>query len=340
MDCLTSEEIKSLPTQAFDAIKSYVPTTQTMALSVKEHYKPKVKKVEGSMVKGKTRIEKYKTGSFAHIIDPQNLSEHLRCYHVPTKILPRTASLLSTEANILRQEFYKETLLNGDAHGKLNSAIEQLYKHSEENGLQDEFSILPRDMVKRTFIPNFPSDSEVDADEKPYVPPTDPFCPIAQQVALEATQALIDAQTATTSDTNSNCDGDDNGGADVNDVDDDMLDNDDMIVSNGDDNDKSPANETVIATSTTKRFKKQRHSGGSPLTDLSKIATDSAFLRPQLKNLLWPKDWKFYDCGMFEDQIIKAQWPEGLKEYFQNHVQHVHELKNMTAKLLDIASRP
>jgi hypothetical protein len=103
MDSLNSEEIKSLPTQAFDAIKSYVPITQTMVLSVKEHYKPIVKKVKGSMVKGKTRTGRYKTGSFAHVIDPQNLSEYLRLYHVPNKILPRTASLLSTEANILRQ---------------------------------------------------------------------------------------------------------------------------------------------------------------------------------------------------------------------------------------------
>jgi hypothetical protein len=232
MDCLTSEEIKSLPTQAFDAIKSYVPITQTMVLSVKGCYKPKSKKVEGSTVKGKTRIEKYKTGSFAHVIDPQNLSECLRCYHVPTKILPRTASLLSTEANVLREEFYKKTLLNGDAHGKLNSAIKQLYKHSEENGVQDKFSILPEGMVKNTFIPDAPSESEVDVDEEPHVPPKDRWNAEYEYIgaAFEATQALIDARTATTADTNSDRDGDDNGGAD------------------GDDNDKSPVNETVIAT--------------------------------------------------------------------------------------------
>ena len=200
MDSLNSEEIKSLPTQAFDAIKSYVPITQTMVLSVKEYYKPKAKKVEGATIKGKTRTEKYKTGSFAHVIDPQNLSGYLRCHHVPTEILPRTASLLGTEANILRQEFYRDTLLLGDAHGKLNIAIEQLYRHSEENGLQDKYSILPKDMVKKTFVPNVPSKPEEDPEDEPYVAPKDVFCPDSRHAAEEATQALIDAQSNASSD--------------------------------------------------------------------------------------------------------------------------------------------
>ncbi len=194
MDCLNSEEIKSLPTQAFDATKSYVPITQTMVLSVKEYHKPIVKTVRGSKVAGKTRTLKFKTGSFAHVTDPQNLAGYLQCHHIPTEILPRTASLLGTEANILRQEFYKDTLLMGDAHGKLNIAIEQLYRHSEENGLQDKFSILPKDMVQKTFVPDAPSESEEDSDGDPYVPPKDPFDADSLQAARDATQALKDAQ--------------------------------------------------------------------------------------------------------------------------------------------------
>ena len=50
-----------------------------------------------------------------------------------------------------------------------------------------------------------------------------------------------------------------------------MFDDDNMNVSDGDDNGKSPAIENAIATSTTKRSKKQRHSGGSPLTGLPAI---------------------------------------------------------------------
>jgi hypothetical protein len=73
MDCLTEEQIKSLPTQGFDAVKSHIPITQTVVLSVKEHFKPKVMKVDGSTTRGRTRVEKYKTGQFVYVSDPQNL---------------------------------------------------------------------------------------------------------------------------------------------------------------------------------------------------------------------------------------------------------------------------
>jgi len=344
IDCLNSEEIKSLPQQAFDATKSYVPITQTMVLSVKEYHKPIVKKVQGSMVEGKTRTLKFKTGSFAHVTDPQNLSGYLRCHHIPTEILPRTASLLGTEANILRQEFYKDTLLMGDAHGKLNIAIEQLYRHSEEDGLQDKFSILPKDMVQKTFVPDAPSELEEDSDGVPYVAPEDPFNADSLQASRDATQALKDAQASAMSDTNSNCDGDDNGGADASEFGDDTINDDeritlDMVNSDGDDNNKSPAIENAIATSTVTRPKKQRHSGGIPLTRLPVMRNNIDFLRPQFQNLLWPKDWKLYDCGVFAEATA-PQWPEGSKDFFQMYSDSVPALEDMVMKLLDIASKP
>ena len=70
-----------------------------------------------------------------------------------------------------------------------------------------------------------------------------------------------------------------------------MFDDDNMNVSDGDDNGKSPAIENTIATSTTKRSKKQSHSGGSPLTGLPNIRSKHDFLHPQFLNLLWTKDW-------------------------------------------------
>jgi hypothetical protein len=143
------------------------------------------------------------------------------------------------------------------------------------------------------------------------------------------------------SDTNSNRDGDDNGGADAGDFDDDMFDNDDVITSDGDDNEKSPAIENAIATNTITRSKKQRHSGGSPLTRLPSMRNNTDFLRPQFQNLLWPKDWKLYDCGVLADQTGTApQWPEGSKDFFQKHYVNIHALEDMVLKLLGIASRP
>jgi hypothetical protein len=276
------------------------------------------------------------------VSDPQNLSDYLRNFsNVPNKVSPKTASLLGTEAGILRQEFYKEILLNGDAHGKLNCAIEHLCKCSEEKLLQDKFAILPNDMVKRTFVADVPPEPEVDidGDPDPFVSPKNVWDPASMQAAHEATQALVDAQKAArkadaTSDTSSDRDGGDDGGAGASDGDVHVIDSD------GDDNGKSPANESVIATSTTaKRSKKQQHPGGSPLTRSPKIPNDSAYLRPQFQNLLWPKEWPVYDFGMI-DSVAKAPWPPGSKGFFQKHGDQEPQLLDMVAKLLDVASRP
>jgi hypothetical protein len=121
--------------------------------------------------------------------------------------------------------------------------------------------------------------------------------------------------------------------------DDDMIDNDDMITSDGDDNNKSPAIENAIAINTVIRSKKQRHSGGSPLTRLPVMRNNNDFLRPQFHDLLWPRDWKIYDCGVFAEATA-PQWPEGSKDFFQKYPDKVLALEDMVLKLLNIASKP
>jgi hypothetical protein len=55
--------------------------------------------------------------------------------------------------------------------------------------------------------------------------------------------------------------------------------------------------------------------------------------------LLWPKDWKLYDCGVFAEATA-PQWPEGSKDFFRKYSDSVHALQDMVMKLLDIASKP
>ena len=71
------------------------------------------------------------------------------------------------------------------------------------------------------------------------------------------------------------------------------------------------------------------------------MRNNSDFLHPQFQNLLWPKDRKLYDCGVFEEQTMTPpQWPEGSKDFFQKHPDQALALEDMVMKLLDISSRP
>jgi len=69
------------------------------------------------------------------------------------------------------------------------------------------------------------------------------------------------------------------------------------------------------------------------------MRNNTDFLRPQFQNLLWPKDWKLYDCGVFVEATA-PQWPEGSKDFFRKYSDSVHALEDMVMKLLDIASKP